>query len=186
MDDRQLIELFRDAGTPEEVKKATDSVASEILAAPAAIVRAWTSGAPSEADKAGMVMLDLGFLPLQPMLAESQAETTTADFRVRILMESAETWLGARAQVFRRLDELLNAGTAIPPEEAEAGWPDSTPLRICDKAYLWIHRLVRVGHTDPKGFLTETSFLSLAQAQRDREIHRWRRSEFWRMLRRTE
>jgi len=183
MQDRELVEIIRDAESAEALKNATDRIAGEILAAPGAIAHAWASGDRIEADKAGMVLLDLGALGIQPLLAESEDKAGLALVRYRLLTQAVELHLPVRSRLFRRLDGLLDDETPLQSEQPEPGWPEGIPVRVCDHAYISIHRLLRVDRTSGRGFPMESDFMKLVLLERDRQIHRWRRSQHWRTLR---
>lgn len=119
MQDMELIELIRNAESAEKLEQVADRIAADILDAPAAIVHVWAAGAPSESDKAAIVAMDLGPLPLQPLIAESHDKSASAQTRFRLLAEAADIHSDLRRHLFRRLDGMLDDETPLPPEELE-------------------------------------------------------------------
>ena len=106
--------------------------------------------------------------------------------RYQLLSEAAGLNRDLRSRLFRRLNTVRDDEKSHPTEDMEPGWAGMPPMRVCDEAYIRIHRLVRIDTTSGKGFVSETDFARLVALERDGEIHRWKQSAFWKTLCRGE
>lgn len=177
MSEQDVVSRLRDRDAPDALHDLAAQLAGEISDAPEAIVQVWTTGPQAEASKAGSMVLDLEELTLRPML--EACESSALDWRLRFMDAAVETELHLRAAVLKKLDGLLGDATVLPGSELSKSLePGARPVRVCDEAYVWVRRLVKV--EDPKdGFGSEPAFLKLDHAERTKEIQRWKRAPVW-------
>ena len=177
MSDQDVVSRLRASDTPDALRGLAEQLADEALDAPKAIVQAWATGARAESTKAGSVVLDLEEFAVRPML--SALDSSSVDWRMRFVDAAVETELQQRTAVLKKLDGLLGDATVLPASELSASLePGAKPVRVCDEAYAWIRRLVRV-QDSKDGFGSERAFLKLEHAERTKEIQRWKRSTAW-------
>jgi len=182
MSEQDVVSRLRSCASPDALRSLADEVSAESLNAPRALAGLWSGGERVEARKAGSVVTELEELAMGAMLAEF--DSCPGNWRIRYMSMVVETQLGFRHRIMAELDGLLSDKAAVSTLALpDAAPPGSPPLRVCDEAYLLIHRMVRIDESMEPGLRQATAFVALAEPDRDKELQKWRKSGTWRAMR---
>lgn len=111
-------------------------------------------------------------------LAEA-AQPPLAEQRVALAASAVDGELGSRRKVIARIDALLSDARplAARPQAAEHAFP---PMRVCDEAYLFMRRMVKLEEAAVDEAALADAFVKMPVAERAVRIRRARESKPWR------
>jgi hypothetical protein len=163
--------LQSDPDSPEAAALARDLVEGARYPAYLAVQRYLVSADAGDRRKAKNVLADLRGLSLVPLSeTEPMPDLDSELWTLRIM---ADELVDLRLRAASVLRDLLASRRTVPP--GPEGAPDSTPpgARVCDLAFILLHRVLHVENPPP-------AFFDLPPYERDTRINDFQMSQVFR------